>query len=119
MTDEETLDRLERRLIELSERANTPRILLRLNHVRYISSRGLGKLVAIHKRLARRGGALELYGASDSVREVLAITQLTKLFVIAPEADWPMHVETAGLEPILAGEDGRELVIYAPPGSIL
>ena len=49
----------------------------------YISSAGLGVLIATHKRLADKGGTLKLTNLSRHVRELFRYTGLDKVFDIS------------------------------------
>jgi anti-anti-sigma factor len=55
------------------------RLCLDFSAVEYISSLGLAKVVALHKRLRAAGGHLTLRNLDPLVYEVFEITHLTKL----------------------------------------
>ena len=54
--------------------------IIKLNHVEYIDSSGLGVLVAIQKRALQIKGGVTLVGASGLVKELLELTRLNKVF---------------------------------------
>jgi anti-sigma B factor antagonist len=56
-------------------------IIIDLTNVNYISSRGLGILVDIHKK-CQKNGKLVLCGLSDDVMSVFKLTVLNNFFVI-------------------------------------
>lgn len=57
-------------------------VILDLSLVDFVSSEGLGKLVALYKKLAARNSRLTLCGLCPEVREVFAVTNLDSLFAI-------------------------------------
>ena len=56
------------------------KFVLDLSNVRWISSTGLGVLVAALNAAKAKGGNLILVGAADNVRNLLTITQLMHFF---------------------------------------
>jgi anti-sigma B factor antagonist len=61
---------------------HTPKVLLNLKNVRYIDSSGIASLVEGLKAARDNGARLILYGLSSSVREVLELSRLQKIFEI-------------------------------------
>ncbi|MGB7728631.1 MAG: STAS domain-containing protein [Candidatus Acidiferrum sp.] len=61
---------------------HTPKVLLNLKSVRYIDSSGIASLVEGLKAARDNGARLILYGLSSSVREVLELSRLQKIFEI-------------------------------------
>jgi anti-sigma B factor antagonist len=61
---------------------HTPKVLLNLKNVRYIDSSGIASLVEGLKAARDNGARLILYGLSPSVREVLELSRLQKIFEI-------------------------------------
>ena len=57
------------------------RLILNLKEVDFIDSSGLGALVSVLKRMGSEGG-IKLYSVKDSVRSILELTQLDKVFGI-------------------------------------
>jgi N-acetylglucosaminyldiphosphoundecaprenol N-acetyl-beta-D-mannosaminyltransferase len=61
------------------------RLVLDLSRVNFIDSSGLGLLVAARKLAhVRPGGTLELRGANDNVRNVIALARMTEFLGLAP-----------------------------------
>ena len=60
----------------------TPKVFLNLKAVRYIDSSGIATLVEGLKATRETGTRLILYGLSTSVREVMQLSRLQKLFEI-------------------------------------
>jgi len=56
--------------------------IIKLNHVDYIDSSGLGVLVAIQKRALQMKGGLTLVGANGLVKELFELTRLNKVFAM-------------------------------------
>lgn len=57
----------------------------------FIDAAGLGALVAAHKRLRQRGGALVVCGQSEAFQKIVKLTGLTRTFTVAStvyEARW-------------------------------
>jgi anti-sigma B factor antagonist len=61
---------------------HTPKVLLNLKNVRYIDSSGIASLVEGLKAARDNGARLILYSLSPSVREVLELSRLQKIFEI-------------------------------------
>jgi len=55
-------------------------VLLDLERVKYIDSCGLGELVSSHVTLDERGGALKLMNLTESLRELMTVTNLLTVF---------------------------------------
>jgi anti-sigma B factor antagonist len=66
---------------EIKEK-KTPKVFLNLKSVRYIDSSGIATLVEGLKASRETGTRLILYGLSTSVREVMQLSRLQKLFEI-------------------------------------
>jgi anti-sigma B factor antagonist len=66
---------------ELYFNENMHNLIIDLSKVSYISSRGLGILVDIHKR-CQKNGKLVLCGLSDDVMSIFKLTVLNTFFVI-------------------------------------
>ena len=72
----------------LTEAARTGRALvLDMHRVRYVSSRAVGLLVALHKLLSERGGILVLAALQDFVAGVLGAVNLDRLLRICPDRE--------------------------------
>lgn len=57
------------------------KLVIDLSEVDFVSSKGLRVLVAVYKNL--NGRDMEIIGANTSVREILRISGLTKVFNVA------------------------------------
>ena len=68
-------------LRELRER-RTPRVVLNLKAVRYIDSSGVASLVEGLKASRDTGSRFILFGLNTTVREVLQLSRLVKIFEI-------------------------------------
>jgi len=66
---------------EIKEK-QTPKVFLNLKEVRYIDSSGIASLVEGLKASRDHGSRLILYGLSSSVREVMELSRLQKIFEI-------------------------------------
>jgi anti-sigma B factor antagonist len=83
--DEATLPVLREQLFALISEPGSHRMLFDLSGVRFLSSTGLGLMVALHKRLRDAGGSLTLFRLEGTVREVFEVTRLTRILDILPE----------------------------------
>jgi anti-sigma B factor antagonist len=61
---------------------HTRKVYLNLKNVRYIDSSGIASLVEGLKASRDNGGRLILFGLSSSVREVMELSRLQKIFEI-------------------------------------
>jgi anti-sigma B factor antagonist len=66
---------------EIKEK-HTPRVFLNLKNVRYIDSSGIASLVEGLKASRDQGSRLILYGLNKTVREVMQLSRLQKIFEI-------------------------------------
>jgi anti-sigma B factor antagonist len=67
--------------------SGSPRVILDVRDLMYMSSAGLGALVSTHKRFSDAGRRLVLAGANLRVRKLLAITSLDQLIETADSVD--------------------------------
>jgi len=63
------------------ERGACSRVEADLSRLDYIDSAGLGVLISLHKRCARKGGSLVVRGLSGNVKELFEITRMDKVFL--------------------------------------
>jgi len=75
---------LEERVSDLIE-AGHKYLVLSLEEIDYVSSNGLGLLLATHRRLERQGGRLCLAGASDEVLHIMDVLGFTRIIRILPD----------------------------------
>ena len=73
-------------LLEIKEK-RIPKLLLNLKNVRYIDSSGIASLVEGLKASRDHGSRLILYGLNTTVREVLQLSRLQKIFEIYEDED--------------------------------
>ena len=60
-------------------------LVLDLNEVRFMASAGIGALLELRKMATAAGGKLVVFGLSDELLEVLKLTNLDRIFVIAKD----------------------------------
>lgn len=70
---------LREKLLCLMEAGNKY-FVIKLAHVDYIDSSGLGVLVAIQKRALQMKGGVTISGATGIVKELFELTRLNKIF---------------------------------------
>ncbi len=80
MVDEALLEQLERDIAAMLDKSTEERVILDFEHVQFMSSSMLGKLVKIHKQCQGFKVKLKISGVSPEIREVFKITRLDKLF---------------------------------------
>jgi anti-anti-sigma factor len=68
-------------------RAKYIEIVMQLNHVEFIDSSGLGALVRLMHTSRSKHGDLKLSSVPESIRKVLEMTNLTKLFEVYDSAE--------------------------------
>src|ERR1700683_2143068 len=71
-------------LLDLLKQKHVPRVVVNLEAVKYIDSSGVASLVEALKASRDLKATLVLYGLTRTVREVLELTGLLKLFEIYP-----------------------------------
>lgn len=79
-------DRLDAALSQISE-ARPRLVVVDLSGLVFLSSLGMGALLAFRHALARRGGHVRLRGAREEVRLTLRRSHLHKIFEIEDEPD--------------------------------
>jgi anti-anti-sigma factor len=67
--------------------ATSPRVLLDLARVTFISSSGIGVLVHIHKAVAQRGGKLVVTGLQPAVKDTLEAVKILGIFKVYPDRE--------------------------------
>jgi anti-anti-sigma factor len=71
-----------RQLLSLAERKDHRELILDCSSVQLISSRAMGMLIALDRRIKEIDGRLRLYGLGPEIHKVFAITGLDKIFEI-------------------------------------
>lgn len=84
LNDEPTVAPIRYELCELFERPLPKRVIIDLGRVRYLSSRGVGVLLAHFQRLGRAGGALRLCQVHPNVVSVLEQMRVPMLIEVFP-----------------------------------
>jgi anti-anti-sigma factor len=72
---------------ENSESRTWKRVLIDLDKIDFLSSRVLGKIIALNKRLSQSGGQLVLSSAPPDLQKVFVITKLDKFFTLCRDKD--------------------------------
>jgi anti-sigma B factor antagonist len=87
LTDRKILDgvnimQIEERLFQIVAEADLPKLVLDFTNVAYMSSRALGMLITLNKRIREKSGKLALCCIQPSIREIFEITRLAEIFTI-------------------------------------
>jgi anti-sigma B factor antagonist len=80
--DESTVKEVGEELMRLVENTYKMKLLINFQGVEYLSSVALGKLVAVHRKLAEGQGELRLCCIKPAILEVFRITRLDRIFRI-------------------------------------
>jgi len=67
------------------ERSGRPLLAIDFSALQFISSRGLGVLVAIHKLVQSKQGTLVLFAATEAIRHVLNTTKLDSILPVVTD----------------------------------
>src|SRR5262249_2096499 len=103
---EETVRHLQGQLFALATGPSRADVLLDFSNVEYLSSRALGTLVSLHKKLLAGGRHLGLRNLSPPVLEVFPVARLARLLALRPAGNGGAP---AGDRP--GGPPGRVLVV--------
>jgi anti-sigma B factor antagonist len=87
LSEEENIDVLGKELVDLVEQHGCRKMIVNLQHVTYITSAALGKLITLHRRLHRKEGQLIVCGATESVKDVLRASRLDEYFIVVDDAE--------------------------------
>ncbi len=85
--DETKIQRLNRELGEAVEEPQRQRLVVDLEAVAFLTSTGIGAMIALQKRLKASGGIVKLCGLHADIRSLFSITQVDRLFDIQANAD--------------------------------
>lgn len=85
--DETKLQRLTRELGEVAEEPQRRRFVVDLGEVSFLTSTGIGAMIALQKKVQAGGGVLKLCGLNPDIRSLFTITQVDRLFDIQANAD--------------------------------
>jgi len=82
----ENADQFVNELESLIEGGQT-KIIVDCTRLEHITSYGLGVLVRLHTKLAKRGGSVKLACVKGLIKQLLAITRLNSIFEIYPDVN--------------------------------
>jgi len=85
--DETKIQRLNQELGEAVEEPQRQRLVVDLEAVAFLTSTGIGAMIALQKRLKASGGIVKLCGLHADIRSLFSITQVDRLFDIQANAD--------------------------------
>lgn len=95
LSEEENIDVLGKDLLDLVEQYGCRQLIVDLQHVTYVTSAALGKLITLHRRMHRKEGRLIVCGAVDSVKDVIQTARLDDYFTIAEDVPAAMLMMAA------------------------
>ena len=118
--DELAAQAMAEQLFRLVDRSSGKKLLLDFEHVEYLSSTALGKLINLHKHVMNKAGRLSFCNVSPQIHELFVITKLDKFFPMDPspdndDSDGDMSGVPARLKP--PKPSGGGAVSLQPPGS--
>lgn len=87
LTDEENLEQFDQELVSLVDNYQVRRIVLDMQAVRYMTSSAIGKLISLHRRLARNEGRLVICSLQPEVEQILDTSHLLGYFSVSPTRD--------------------------------
>lgn len=82
LTGQSDIERYSKALSRIVEPISRPKVVLDVAHIEAISSRMLGEIIAIGKKVQQRSGQLRLANMTPQVREVFAVTRLDQRLVV-------------------------------------
>lgn len=85
--DETKLQRLTQELGKVVEEPAGQRLVIDLGAVAFLTSTGIGAMIALNKKIQTAGGALKLCSLNPDIRSLFTITQVDRLFDIQGSAD--------------------------------
>ncbi len=88
--DRAQINKIGDELIDLVDEQGRKMVLINFEGVDYLASAVLGKLIPLHKRVAKKKGQLKLCGIKPSIHKVFEITKLDKEFAIYTDEDQAM-----------------------------
>jgi len=81
--DQSNVQQLGEELDELVEKHGFTKVAMNFEHVNYMSSAVMGKLVSFYKRLQKKGGDLRLSNINPNIYEIFEIMKFDELFEIS------------------------------------
>lgn len=88
--DDRNIQALADELFDIVDRHTKIDLLLNFEAVEYLSSAVLGKLIALHKKVATEKGRLKLCAIKANILEVFKVTRLDKVLEIHPTQEAAM-----------------------------
>ncbi len=85
--DETKLQKLTLELGKVVEDPQRKRLVVDLGAVAFLTSTGIGAMIALQKKVKAGGGTLKLCGLNPNIRSLFTITQVDRLFDIQDDAD--------------------------------
>lgn len=82
--DNETTDEFSAELVDLVESGHR-KIIIDAGQLTFLSSVGIGALLTLHKRMAKRGGEVKIAALQGLVFDALRLSGLTRLLAIHPD----------------------------------
>lgn len=87
MTGQTQINAFARRVAAEVSRLGNRSVIINCKQVQWVSSRMLGTLVEMHRKLASRKAQMRLVHLSESVREVLTVTRLDGFLNVQPSLE--------------------------------
>ena len=102
LIDRDQLKRVSDDLDAFVERGNPPQLVISFVNIQYVSSSFIGKLMGLHKRVAKKGGKLTLSDVNPRIREIFTLTKLDSAIPIVAAVDHAARPKPWKLIAILA-----------------
>lgn len=83
LSEEDNIEQMGHELVSLIEQYQCRRLVLSLEHLTFITSSALGKLISLHRRLHRKEGRMVMCDIHGPVAEVLRTSRLYDYFTTA------------------------------------
>lgn len=83
LSDEINLDECGQQLFDLVEQQGFRKLVVNLRNVQYMTSSGIGKLIALHRKMHRKQGWLVLSELQPRVQTILQTSNLLSYFRLA------------------------------------
>ena len=85
--DESLLDGLRANILEATDAADPPRVVLDLSHTKFFGSAFIEIMFRAWNRVNARGGTFALSGLTPYCAEIIEVTHLDRLWKIFPDRD--------------------------------
>ena len=85
LTDEENIELLGHELFTLVDQLGCRKLILNMDHVRYMTSSVLGKLISLHRKLHRSDGRLIICNIGKELDEIMSASRLNQYFHLADD----------------------------------